>query len=110
MGVHVPVSGREEPGRQARASNCEHTAWWTWPLPVKLTPDQLLELKPSGEKTSPKTAHRRERIQLVEQLPAADQRTVLELLDALHESRQRTSRPHAKARGHLDRLRLAAFT
>ncbi|MDZ4862252.1 MAG: hypothetical protein SGJ01_02305 [Gemmatimonadota bacterium] len=37
-------------------------------------------------------------LQKITDLPAADQRTVLKLLDALHESRQRTSRPRSKVR------------
>ena len=54
-------------------------------------------LKPATEKPSLKTARLRKRLQLVEQLPAADQRTVLKLVEALAEAR-RSARPRAKAR------------
>jgi|GEM_PF-975113 len=65
---------------------------------LKVTSDELLGLKPATEKPSPKTARLLKRLQKITDLPAADQRTVLKLLDALHESRQRTSGPRAKAR------------
>ncbi|MDZ4862277.1 MAG: helix-turn-helix domain-containing protein [Gemmatimonadota bacterium] len=65
---------------------------------LKVTSDELLGLKPATNKPSPKTARLLKRLQKIADLPPADQRTVLKLLDALHESRQRTSRPRAKAR------------
>jgi transcriptional regulator with XRE-family HTH domain len=65
---------------------------------LKVSADELLGLKPATEKTPPKTARLRKRLQKLEELPAADQRTVLKLVEALHESRQRTSRPRSKAR------------
>lgn len=66
---------------------------------LKVFADELLGLKAVTEKTTPKAARLLKRPQKITELPAADQRTVLKLLDALHESRQRTSRPRAKARG-----------
>jgi hypothetical protein len=65
---------------------------------LRVTSDELLGLKPATDKPSPKTARLLKRLQKIEELPAADQRTVLKLLDALHESRQRTARPRAKTR------------
>lgn len=65
---------------------------------LKVSADELLGLKPVSEKAAPKTARLLKRLQKVAELPAADQRTVLKLVDALHESRQRTSRPRVKAR------------
>jgi len=47
---------------------------------------------------APKAARLLKRMQKIADLAPADQRTVLKLLDALHESRPRTSRPRAKAR------------
>lgn len=56
-------------------------------------------LNPVTDKRSPKTARLLKRQQQkITDLHAADQRTVLKLLDALHESRLRTSRPRAKVR------------
>jgi transcriptional regulator with XRE-family HTH domain len=60
---------------------------------LKVTSDELLGLKPATDKPSPKTARLLKRLRKIEDLPAADQRTVLKLLDALHESRRRTTRP-----------------
>lgn len=65
---------------------------------LKAPADELLGLKLVQEKPSPKAAPLPERMQKIADLSPADQRTVLTLLDALHESRQRTSRPRAKAR------------
>ena len=65
---------------------------------LKVTADELLGLKPATEKRSPKTARLLRRLRKIEELPAADQRTVLKLLDALHESRQRTAGPGRRSR------------
>jgi len=65
---------------------------------LRVTTDELLGVKSLPEGPKPKTARLRKRLQQVEALPPADQRTVLKLVDALHESRQRTSRPRSKAR------------
>lgn len=65
---------------------------------LRVTSDELLGLKPATDKPTPKTARPLKRLRKIERLPAADQRTVLKLLDALHESRQRTARPRARAR------------
>jgi len=64
---------------------------------LRVSADELLGLKPIQEKQSPKSARLLKRLQKIADLPPADQRTVLKLLDALHESRQRTSRPRSKA-------------
>jgi hypothetical protein len=63
-----------------------------------VTADELLGLRPASEKPSPKTARLLKRLQKLTDLPPADQRTVLKLLDALHESCQRTRRPRPKSR------------
>ena len=60
---------------------------------LKVSADELLGLRPAQEKPSPKTARLLKRLLKIADLPPADQRTVLKLLDALHESRQRTTRP-----------------
>lgn len=56
---------------------------------LKVSSDELLGLKPLTEKRSPRAARLLKRLQKIEDLPAADQRTVLKLLDALHAARQR---------------------
>ena len=65
---------------------------------LKVSADELLGLKAVTEKTTPKTARLLKRLQKITDLPPADQRTVLKLLDALHESRQRTARPRSRTR------------
>ena len=56
---------------------------------LKVSADELLGLKPTKEKTSPKMARLLKRLKKIEQLPAADQRAVLKMVDALHQTRRR---------------------
>lgn len=58
---------------------------------LKVSTDELLGLKASTERRSPKRARLLKRLQKIEDLPAVDQRTVLRLLDALHAARARTA-------------------
>ena len=55
-------------------------------------PQARLQQAVTEDRTAPQAAPK------ITDLPAADQRTVLKLLDALHESRQRTASPRSKAR------------
>jgi transcriptional regulator with XRE-family HTH domain len=64
---------------------------------LRVSADQLLGLTPLGETTPPKTARLLKRLQKIAELPPADQRTVLKLVDALHAARLR-ERPRPKAR------------
>jgi transcriptional regulator with XRE-family HTH domain len=66
---------------------------------LKVSSDELLGLKPISEKRSPRTARLLKRLQKIEDLPTADQRTVLKLLDALHAARQRTQPRRRAAAG-----------
>lgn len=66
---------------------------------LKVSADELLGLKPLSEKTPLRTARLRRRLQKVEQLPPADQRTVLKLVDALAEARRRTRPSRSRAAG-----------
>jgi transcriptional regulator with XRE-family HTH domain len=59
---------------------------------LKVSADELLGLKPITDKLPPKTARLRKRLQKVENLPQADQRAVLKVLDALVEARGRNGR------------------
>jgi transcriptional regulator with XRE-family HTH domain len=58
---------------------------------LKVSTDELLGVKPLSEKTSPKTARLLKRLRRVEELPPADQRAVLKLVDAMLETRRRTA-------------------
>lgn len=55
--------------------------------------DELLGVKPVRETLSPKTARLLKRLRRVEELPAADQRAVLKLVDAMLETRRRAAPP-----------------
>jgi transcriptional regulator with XRE-family HTH domain len=52
---------------------------------LRVSTDQLLGLKPAKDKTSPRTARLMKRLRKIEDLPPADQRTVLKILDSLLE-------------------------
>ncbi len=65
---------------------------------LKVSTDALLGVKPLTKKTSPKTARLLKRLRRVEELPPADQRAVLKLVDAMLETRRRTTPARAKRR------------
>jgi hypothetical protein len=52
---------------------------------LRVSTDQLRGLKPAKEKTSPRTARLLKYLQKIEDLPPADQRAVLKILDSLLE-------------------------
>ena len=58
---------------------------------LKVAADELLGLKAVNDNTSPRTARLMKRLGRVAELPAADQRAMLKLIDALIEARARTS-------------------
>ena len=60
---------------------------------LKVSADELLGLKPTSEKLSPKTARLLKRLQRIEELPPADQRAVLKLVDAMLDTRRRSTPP-----------------
>ena len=69
----------------------------------KVSADELLGLEPLSEKTSPKTARLLKRLRRVEELPPADQRAVLKLVDAMLETRRRTApSPRSKRKAAKD--------
>jgi hypothetical protein len=63
---------------------------------LKVSSDELLGLKPVVEKQSPRAARLLKRLRKIDDLPPADQRTILKLVDALHAALQR-ERPRARA-------------
>jgi transcriptional regulator with XRE-family HTH domain len=67
---------------------------------LQVSTDELLGLTPVAERVSPKLARFRKRLRKAEALPAADQRAVLQLIDALYEAHQHTqgSRPVRRLR------------
>lgn len=64
---------------------------------LKVSTDELLGVKPITEKLSPKTARLLKRLQRIEELPPADQRAVLKLVDAMIDTRRRAT-PAARTR------------
>jgi transcriptional regulator with XRE-family HTH domain len=55
---------------------------------LEVTTDELLGVEPLREKVSAQQARIRKRLRQVEELPPADQRTILKLVDALVVSRE----------------------
>ncbi len=64
---------------------------------LQVSADELLGLTPVKTPRAPKTARLLKRLQQIEELPPADQRTVLKLVDALVDARRRTA-PAKRAR------------
>lgn len=60
---------------------------------LRVSADELLGVKPVIDKVSPKTAWLLKRLRRVQELPPADQRAVLTLVDAMLDTRARTQRP-----------------
>ena len=63
---------------------------------LKVSTDELLGLKPTSDKLAPKTARLLKRLQRIEELPPADQRAVLKLVDAMLDTRRRVAPSRAK--------------
>lgn len=57
---------------------------------LHVSTDELLGVKPVRETLSPKTARLLKRLRRIEELPPADQRAVLKLVDAMLDTRRRT--------------------
>jgi len=62
------------------------------------TTDALIGLKPMTDTRAPKTARLLKRLQRIEELPPADQRAVLKLVDAMLDTRRRATPPRTKKR------------
>jgi len=60
---------------------------------LRVSTDELLGVRPVRETLSPKTARLLKRLRRVEELPPADQRAVLKLVDAMLEIRRRSTPP-----------------
>lgn len=58
---------------------------------LHVTTDALLGLKPMTDTLAPKTARLLKRLQRIEELPPADQRAVLKLVDAMLDTRRRST-------------------
>lgn len=58
---------------------------------LKVSTDTLLGVTPIADKTSPKVARLLNRLRRISELPPADQRAVLKLVDAMLETRRRAT-------------------
>lgn len=65
---------------------------------LHVTTDALLGLKPIADTLAPKTARLLKRLQRIEELPPADQRAVLKLVDVMLDTRRRATPPRTKKR------------
>jgi hypothetical protein len=63
---------------------------------LRLSTDELLGVKRVRETLPPKTARLLKRLRRIEELPPADQRAVLKVVDALLETRRRTTSPRRR--------------
>jgi transcriptional regulator with XRE-family HTH domain len=64
---------------------------------LRCTTDELLGVKPTADPLAPKTARLLKRLQRIAELPPADQRAVLKLVDAMLETRRRVT-PGSRAK------------
>jgi len=64
---------------------------------LTVSTDALLGVQPVREQLSPRTARLLKRLRRIEELPRADQRAVLKLVDAMLDTRRRST-PAAPAR------------
>lgn len=60
---------------------------------LKVSADELLGLTPTTERVSPKTARLLKRLTRIAELPPADQRAVLKLVDAMLDTHRRSTPP-----------------
>lgn len=65
---------------------------------LKVSTEELFGATPGSAKLPPKTARLLKRLQRIEELPPADQRAVLKLVDAILETRLRTAPPRRATR------------
>lgn len=63
---------------------------------LRISTDELLGVTPVSEHTSPKTASLLKRLRRIEELPPADQRAVLKLVDAMLDTRRRSAPASAR--------------
>ena len=63
---------------------------------LKVSTDALLGLTPTTERVSPKTARLLKRLRRIAELPPADQRSVLKLVDAMLDTRRLSTPTRAK--------------
>ena len=71
---------------------------------LRVSTDELLGVRPVRETLSP-TARLLKRLRRVEELPPADQRAVLKLVDAMLETRRRSTPPPRRRKASCQRSR-----
>lgn len=91
LAAEVGVSRRVIAYYEARDAQPPGALLGTLARALKISTDALLGLAPIAHKTAPKTARLLKRLQRIEELPPADQRAVLKLVDAMLETRRRST-------------------
>ncbi len=91
LAAEVGVSRRVIAYYEARDAQPPGALLGTLARALKSSSDALLGLAPIAHKTAPKTARLLKRLQRIEELPPADQRAVLKLVDAMLETRRRST-------------------
>ena len=98
LGVAVGVSNRVIAYYEADGAQPPGAMLVDLARALGVSTDELLGVKPVREQLSPKTARLIKRLRRIEELPAADQRAVLKLVDAMLETRRRASAPTTRKR------------
>ena len=91
LATEVGVSRRVIASYEAREAQLPGALLGTLARALKSSTDALLGLAPIAHKTAPKTARLFKRLRRIEELPPADQRAVLTLVDAMLETRCRAT-------------------
>jgi hypothetical protein len=89
---------RAPPGCRARPARTEGAILVELAKALHLSTDKPLGVRPVRETLSPKTAWLLKRLRRVEELPPADQRAVLKLVEAMLETRRRSAPPPRRRR------------
>lgn len=91
MGTAAGVSQRVIAYYEAESAQPPGSLLVDFARALKVSTDALLGVTPVREQLSPRTARLLKRLQRIEELPPADQRAVLKLVDAMLDRRRRST-------------------
>jgi transcriptional regulator with XRE-family HTH domain len=97
MGTAAGVSQRVVAYYEAESAQPPGSLLVDFARALKVSTDALLGVQPVREQLSPRTARLLKRLRRIEELPPADQRAVLKLVDAMLDTRRRSA-PASPAR------------
>ncbi len=91
LAAHIGVSRRVIAYYEAESPQLPGALLVALAQALQVSADELLGMAPLTDLPSPKTARLLKRLQRIEELPPADQRAVLKLVDAMLETRRRVA-------------------